>query len=138
MLLKVEPNRVDSLWRIETFSSIHSDPYVINGYIYGYSGDSFQNKGAFKCIDVKSGEEKWSTNDIGWGTCVLVDGYLLCSDIKGNIALVKPDPNEFKLVTSLSSALGDIRGPVWTIPVISNGHLYLRFKQKLICYDIVG
>jgi len=138
MLLKVEANRVDSLWRSEAFASIHSDPYVIDGYIYGYSGDSFQNKGAFKCIEVRSGNEKWSTNEIGWGTCVLVDGYLLCSDIKGNIALVKPDPNEFKLVTSLTSALGDIKGPVWTTPVVANGHLYLRFKQKLICYDIVG
>jgi hypothetical protein len=138
MLLKVKQDRTDSLWRTDTFSSIHSDPYVINDYIYGYSGDSFQNKGAFKCIDLNSGEEKWSTNEIGWGTCVLVDGYLLCSDIKGNIALVKPNPDEFKLITSLSSALGDIKGPVWTIPVVSNGHLYLRFKQKLVCYDIAG
>jgi len=137
-LLEVKPDRADSIWQTEAFSSIHSDPYVIDGYIYGYSGDSFQNKGAFKCIDMKNGKEKWSTNDIGWGTCVFVDGYLLCSDIKGNIALVKPNPDEFKLVTSLSSAQGDIRGPVWTIPVVSNGHLYLRFKQKLICYDIVG
>jgi hypothetical protein len=137
-LLEVKSDRADSLWRSEAFSSHHSDPYIIDGYIYGYSGNSFQNKGSFKCIDLTNGEEKWSTNDIGWGTCVLVDGYLLCSDIKGNIALVKPNPSEFILVTELSSALGDIRGPVWTTPVVSNGHLYLRFKEKLICYNIAG
>jgi outer membrane protein assembly factor BamB len=137
MLLKVNFEKVDSLWRIDEFSSIHSDPYIIDGYIYGYSGDSFQNKGAFRCIDLSNGEEKWSTNDVGWGTCTLVDGYLLCSDIKGNIFLINPDPNKFDLVTTLSSALGEIKGPVWGTPVVANGYLYLRFKQKLICYEIL-
>jgi outer membrane protein assembly factor BamB len=137
-LLKVNPSGAESLWRSELFSSIHSDPYVIDGYIYGYSGDSFQNKGAFKCIDLSSGEEKWSTNDLGWGTCLFVDGHLLCCDIKGNIFLIKPSPDALVKVTELPSVLGDIKGPVWTTPVVSNGHLYLRFKQKLVCYDIVG
>jgi hypothetical protein len=138
ILLNVRADGTDSLWRNDDFSSIHSDPYIIDGHIYGYSGDSWQNKGTFKCIDLENGEEKWSTNDIGWGTSVYVDGYLLCTDIKGNIALVKPNPDKFILVTELSSALGNIKGPVWTTPVVSNGHLYLRCKQKLICYDIIG
>ena len=138
MLLRANRARADSLWRIESFSSIHSDPYVIDGYLYGYSGDSFQNKGSFKCLDLKNGEEKWTTNEMGWGTCVLVDGYLLCCDIKGNMFLMKPNPNEFVKVSELPSALGDIKGPVWTTPIVSNGRLYLRFKQKLICYDMIG
>jgi outer membrane protein assembly factor BamB len=138
MLLKANRTRADSIWRIESFASLHSDPYVIDDYLYGYSGDSYQNKGAFKCINLSNGEEKWTTNEMGWGTCVFVDGYLLCCDIKGNIFLMKPNPNTFVKVTELPSALGDIRGPVWTTPVISNNRLYLRFKQKLICYDIIG
>ena len=138
MLLKVSQTGADSLWYLKSFASHHSDPYVIGGYLYGYSGNSFQNKGAFKCIDLKNGDEKWSTNDMGWGTCVLVDGYLLCCDIKGNLFLMKPDPETFTQVTSLASALGDIRGPVWTMPVVANGKLFLRFKQKMICYDIIS
>ena len=138
ILLNVDQNKADSLWRSNEFSSIHSDPYIIKGYIYGYSGDSFQNKGAFRCIDLENGEEKWSTNDMGWGTCTLVDGYILSCDIKGNIFLSKPNPDKFELITLLPSALGDIKGPVWSTPVVSNGQLYLRFKQKLTCFDIIG
>jgi outer membrane protein assembly factor BamB len=137
-LLKVDGEGANSLWRIDAFSSIHSDPTIVDGYIYGYSGDSFQNKGAFKCIDISNGQEKWTTNDMGWGTSVFVDGYILCCDIKGNLFLMKPSPDEFVKITELADALGDIRGPVWTTPVVSNGKLYVRFKQKLICYDIVG
>jgi hypothetical protein len=138
MLLKFSSTGLEKIWRKETVASMHSDPYVIDGFLYGYSGQSYQNRGEFKCIDLKNGEEKWSTNEMGWGTCVFVDGHLLCCDIKGNIFLMKPNPNEFNLVTELQDALGDIKGPVWTIPVVANGRLYLRFKQKLVCYDLTS
>ena len=138
LMLKVVRQKSEILWRTEEHASIHSDPYFIDGYFYGYSGDSFQNKGAFKCIDAQNGKEKWSTDEMGWGTCTWVDGNLLTCDIKGNIFLMKPDPGRFIKVTELPSALGDIREPVWTSPLVSNGKLYLRFKQKLVCYDILN
>ncbi|MBN2010482.1 PQQ-binding-like beta-propeller repeat protein [candidate division KSB1 bacterium] len=136
MLLKVGSTSADSAWKNDTFTPSHSDAFAIDGYVYGYSGDSFQNKGTFKCIKLSDGLEQWSTNDMGWGTSLFVDGNILCCDIKGNIFLMKPDPKQFIKITELPNALGDIKGPVWTRPVIANGLLYLRFKQYLICYDI--
>jgi len=112
----------------------HSDGHIIDGFIYGYSGQSLQNKGAFRCLELASGSVKWSTNEMGWGTCTYVDDHLMCLDIKGNLFLTKPDPEEFIMVTNLSRALGDVEGPVWTLPVIANDKLYLRFKQRLMCY----
>ena len=47
-----------------------------------------------------------------------------------------PDPNKFELVTELPDAMGDVSGAAWTIPVLANDNLYLRFKQKLICYEM--
>jgi len=136
-LLKADTSDADTLWRNKTVASHHSDPFILDGFIYGYSGQSFQNRGAFKCVELETGKERWSTNDMGWGTCVYVDGLLLCCDIKGNLFLMKPDPERFIKVTELSRALGeDVRGPVWTIPVIANGRLYLRFKQRLISYAL--
>lgn len=135
-LLKVSLSGAELLWTNEVMASHHSDPFIIDGYIYGYSGVSMQNKGDFVCIDLNTGEEKWSTGDMGWGTSVYVDGYILSSDIKGNLYLMKPVPNEFKIVTEMPDALGGISGAAWTIPVLANDKLYLRFKQKLICYEI--
>lgn len=136
MMLQTTGNTVDSLWRIEEHASIHSDPYYIDGYLYGYSGDSHQNKGAFQCLDPETGKMQWTTNEMGWGTCTWVDGYLLCCDIKGNLFLMKPSPERFQLVTQQKKALGKIPGPVWTNPLVANHHLYLRFKEKLVCYKI--
>jgi len=49
---------------------------------------------------------------------------------------MKPDPEKFIQVTKLHKALGNVKGPVWTLPVIANGKLYLRFKQRLVCYAL--
>ena len=57
--------------------------------------------------------------------------------LEGNLFLVKPDPNEFKLVTEFKNALGEVKIHAWTIPVVANGKLYLRYMQRLICYDIM-
>jgi len=135
-MLKVSDTDAKVLWTSKAMSAHHTDGYILNGFIYGYSGLSTQNKGAFKCLDLASGKEKWSTKEMGWGTCVYVDDHFLCQDLKGNLFLMKPDPETFIKVAALSQALGNVKGPVWTLPVIANGKLYLRFKQRLRCYAL--
>lgn len=137
-LLKVSKSGAEVVWKNKNIASHHSDPFIIDGYIYGYSGDSMQNKGYFKCVELETGIEKWSTGEIGWGTCVAVEGYLLCCDVKGNLFLIKPDPEKFIKITGMPKIWDRISGATWTIPVLANGRLYLRFKQSLMCFDIKG
>ncbi len=137
MLLRADRIDASTIWQNDVIAAQHSDPFFIDGYLYGYSGDSSQNKGAFKCVNPANGNEIWSTNDMGWGTCVFADGHLICLDIKGNLFIMKPDPARFTKVSEIERALGDVRGPVWTKPVLANGNLYLRFKQRLVCYNIL-
>lgn len=135
--LKASDTGLDILWTNKVMASHHSDGHILDGYLYGYSGQSIQNRGAFKCVDLATGTQEWSTKDMGWGTSLAVDGHILCLDIKGNLFLMKPDPEEFIQVTALPKALGNVKGPVWTLPVIANGRLFLRFKQRLVCYSLL-
>jgi len=135
-LLKVSETGCDVLWTTKAMAAHHSDGYILDGFLYGYSGQSLQNRGDFMCLDVSDGAVKWSTGEMGWGTCTYVDGHLICLDIKGNLFLMKPAPEEFIEVTNLPTALGDVEGPVWTLPVVANDRLFLRFKQRLVCYAI--
>ena len=115
----------------------HTDPVLINGYIYGYSGESSRNNGQFKCIELASGKEMWSAGEIGQGTITYVDCHLICLDIKGNLFLVKPEPSGFLKVGEIKKAIGDVKNPAWTVPVVANGKLYLRYLQQLVCYKLV-
>jgi outer membrane protein assembly factor BamB len=118
-------------------SAQHSDPILIDGYLYGYSGESTRKNGQFKCVELRTGKEMWSTGDISQGTTTFVDGHLICMDISGNIHLVKPDPKSFELVGTVTKAMEDVKSPAWTVPVVANGKLYLRHLQHLVCYSLI-
>jgi len=57
-------------------------------------------------------------------------------DIKGNLFLVKPDPTGFTKVGEIKSAIDGVKNPAWTVPVVANGKLYLRYMQQLVCYKL--
>jgi len=137
MALKLTKDSAAALWKNKKFTPDHSDPIEINGFLYGYSGKSYQNKGFFKCINLKTGKINWSSSKAGWGTTVYADGHLLTMDIKGNLFLIKPDPKGLKLISSMKNALGIVKKYAWTVPVIANGKLYLRYMQRLVCYDLI-
>jgi len=134
--LKVTRNGYSVLWKNKAMQAQHSDPILIDGYIYGYSGESGRNVGQFKCLELSSGKEMWSTNLIGQGTTTFTNGHLICQDLKGNLTLVNPDPSGFKKIGEIKSAISDVKNPAWTVPVIANGKLYLRYLQQLICYKL--
>jgi len=134
--LRVTKSGYTVLWKNNLMEAQHSDPILIDGYIYGYSGESSRNNGQFKCIELSTGKEMWSTNLIGQGTTTYVDGHLVCQDIKGNVFLVKPTPSSFVKVGEIHTAIDDVKNPAWTVPVVANGKLYLRYMQQLVCYKL--
>lgn len=134
---ETEATKVWEHWNDKTIASLHSDPIILDGYIYCYSGMS-SDKGDLQCVELKSGELMWSAAEqAGWGTIVLVDGHLLCLSNRGDLLLVEPDPKAFKKVTEFRRAIPNIRGYIWTVPVVADGKLYLRCKECLICYDLM-
>jgi outer membrane protein assembly factor BamB len=136
-VIKITKDNFKILWTNQIIASQHSDPIIINDYIYGYSGQSNQNKGDFKCVELKTGKEIWSTKEVGWGTAIAVNNQIICLDIKGNLFLIKPEPSGFKKVTEFKNAIPDVSNPAWTVPIAANGKLYLRYMQHLICYDLM-
>ena len=79
--LELKNDGVRLLWKNDAIAAQHSDPVIINGYVYGYSGDSSSNKGRFKCLELAIGREQWSTDRIGQGTTTFVDDFLVCYDL---------------------------------------------------------
>jgi outer membrane protein assembly factor BamB len=135
-VLKVTKSGYSVLWKSNLMEAQHSDPILIDGYIYGYSGESSRNNGQFKCIELSTGKEMWSTNKIGQGTTTFADGHLICLDIKGNLFLIQPNPSGFTKVGEIKSAIADVKNPAWTVPVVANGKLYLRYLQQVIYYQL--
>ena len=136
--LEVSPDGATSTWTCKNIASHHSDPAIIDGYVYSYSGHSNQNRGDLVCLKLADGAEQWRTREVGHGTMIQVDGHLLCLGGKGDLCLIRPDPAGFKKVTEMPGALPHVGKHAWTRPVIANGRLYLRYRQTLICYELIN
>ncbi|MFA5218949.1 MAG: alcohol dehydrogenase, partial [Bacteroidales bacterium] len=66
---------------------------------------------------------------------IFADGLLyLMEERTGNVALVKPDPTEFRMISTFKLEGGT--GPFWAHPAIYDGKLYLRHGDVLMVYDI--
>ncbi|MFH1708073.1 MAG: hypothetical protein ABIF71_09155 [Planctomycetota bacterium] len=35
------------------------------------------------------------------------------------------------------STMADVKNAAWTVPVVANGKLYVRYLQRLVCYDLL-
>jgi outer membrane protein assembly factor BamB len=136
VMLKVGPNanQVQEKWRTEVLDTHHGH-YILEGeYLYGSNWLS-NSQGNWVCLAWKSGEvmyeEKWNTK----GSVAYADGLLYCYEERGgNVALVKPTPKKFDIVSSFKIEYGS--GPHWAHPYIAEKKLLIRHGEVLMVFDI--
>jgi len=125
---------IEILWS-DTVLDVHLGGVVlIDGFLYGSNWINNSN-GNWCCIDWSSGKVMYETHWNSKGSIISADGMLYCFEEKrGNMALVEPSPDEFRIISSFSTPYG--KGPAWAHPVISDGRLYVRRGNALMVYDI--
>lgn len=112
----------------------HGGAVKVGDYIYG-SNWEHNRMGKWVCLDWNTGKVIYETEWKNKGSIISADGMLYCSEEKtGYIALVKMNPNEFKVISSFKIPKGT--GPYWAHPVINKGVLYVRHGTALMAYDI--
>jgi len=122
---------VKLIWSQEELDSQFGAAVLVNGYLYG-SGHS--NSG-WHCLNWKTGKVQFSQRAIGnKGNIIFSDEMLYCYSERGHVALVKPNPAKFDVVSSFK--IEKRRGPHWAHPVINKGRLYVRHGDALMVYNI--
>ncbi len=125
---------IEQVWFNKDLDNHHGQIVRIGSYIYG--SNWIDNPiGNWCCVDWNTGktmyEKKWETK----GSISAADGMLYCyEERRGNLALVKPTPEDFKIVSSFRITKGS--GPHWTQPVIHNGVLYIRHGEALMAFRV--
>ncbi len=124
-----------AVWTESILDDHHGGVVLLNGYIYG-SNWLNNADGNWCCIEWNTGKKMWEEHWQCKGSVISAEGMLYIYDEKrGNVGLVKVNPEKFELVSSFQVTLGDA-GPFWAHPVIHNGILYLRHSNALMAYDI--
>ncbi len=116
-----------------TVDNHHGGLILHDGHLYSANWQN-NNKGKWVCMNWDTGEIKYVTNWGSKGSMVMADGLLYCYNEKGSVGIVKPDPDEFKVISEIKISKGS--GPHWAHPFIANGKLYMRHGEILMVYNI--
>jgi outer membrane protein assembly factor BamB len=128
--LSTDGSSVTKEWEIKSFDSRMGGAVLIDGYLYG-SGD---NGRSWQCIDWKTGEQKYSSTEVGKGATIAANKTLIGYSEKGELFMAEANPSAFKVISKTKVTLGTEQH--WAHPVINNGILYVRHGNVLIAYKI--
>ena len=134
-LLKLSARSAEEVYFLpsNTYQNHHGGFLRIGEHLYGGSG---HGAGKPTCIELKTGKVMWQEPQPGGGSgCVVAaDGHLYFLYQKGQVALIEATPDGYKLKGKFE--LPQQGGPAWAHPVVCRGKLYLRWADKLFCYDV--
>lgn len=127
------------LWWTNNPASHWMTPVCHQGFLYGMFGiQTFDSvRAQLKCIDLRTGAVKWSVNDFGRGATVLVNNHVVALTEKGELVLVKPDPNaytELARFLAIPNYNGDTN-KCWNGPAVCDGRIYARSTYNVACFD---
>jgi outer membrane protein assembly factor BamB len=132
---------VTQLWFNSDFNhrSIWMSPVCYQGYIYTLAGENSTFLTApLNCIELSSGNLKWSTNNFGMGGLILVNNKLLVLTENGQFVLVQPNPNAYTELARYQAFhfSASAHGKCWISPSFSNGRIYARSTSGGLCLDV--
>jgi len=131
-LFKTGDKEPTEVWRNRNLRCQFNSCVLLDGCLYGIDGDT-TTKTFLKCVELKSGEVRWSQEGFGTGAVLVADGKLIVLSAKGELSVGKASPEGFK-PTATAKVLD---GKCWTVPVLANGRIYCRNAVgDLICLDV--
>lgn len=147
VLLEVSADGCDVIWQDsenrnkQAFRAHWATPIAIDNFLYGCSGRN-EPDSDFRCIDWLTGKVSWSDKRRSRASLMYVDQHLIVLDESGEMQLLRVDPQQLSLVTSINlhepkdnrPALGT---PYWAAPVLSHGLLYVRGSERVLCLELI-
>lgn len=123
---------ITELWRNESLDSRMGGVILDKGRIYG-GGDKSRK---WVCLDWNTGTELYSSKEIASGNLIMADGLLYWYGTSGEIALVEPTNDRFKIISKYKVPYGSAQH--WAHLVISGKNLYVRHGNSMMVYSISG
>lgn len=133
---KDEPNSRNRAMEMHWHTAIHHE-----GYLYGCSG-RHSGGAEFRCVELTTGKVMWRSRVNERASLLWVNDYFIYLGEYGRLLLLKCTPDELAVISQ--SVPTDKNGkqlinyPAWAAPVLADGHLYVRGKDRLICFVLAS
>ncbi len=124
-----------TVWKNREMKTQMNACVLIDGFLYGVSGNEGQDGTGLKCLELSSGESKWVDASVGQGAVAATEGgRLVVLSESGELMIGKASPEGFKPKVK-KKVMG---GKCWTAPVLANGKIYCRNGNgQVVCVKVV-
>jgi outer membrane protein assembly factor BamB len=125
---------VKELWRVtgDKLANHWSTPIYRDGYLYGMFQFKEYGGGPVKCIDVRTGQEKWSKQGFGPGNVLLAGDQLIILGDAGQLVLAEATPTAYRERARFDA----LEGKCWSTPALANGKLFVRSTREGAAFDV--
>jgi outer membrane protein assembly factor BamB len=131
-VLRVDGANLVELWTSDDVLSNHYATSVHrDGILYGYHGR--QEFGpSLRAVELRTGKVRWSEERFRAGSITLAGDRLLIVRERGEMILALASPDGFKPIARAQVLPGTVRA----YPALSDGYVYLRNDDTLVCIDL--
>lgn len=128
-----DTNDVEQVWsRPNRLMNHWSTPVLRDGFLYGLYGFKDYGDAPLCCVELATGETKWSQEGFGQGNLILVGDDLIVLSDAGELVIVKATPDAYQ-ETMRTEVL---EGKCWSTPAFSDGRLFVRSTQEGACLGL--
>lgn len=126
--MKNASNPVAEQWNSSALVCHFQLPIMVGDHIYG-------NKMSDPACTDRNGKTKWEDNGSLPSKCQMTyaEGLFYLYGEGGTIALARLTPTGAEKLGEMNISPGSQR---WALPVVANGHLYVRDDKQLYCLDV--
>lgn len=130
---------VKSVRQIRRMSNDVCSSVLDAGFLYGFDLRDVQAKahrpsrGEFRCLDLLTFDERWSTDQVGHASVLVADGKLIMFNDTGQLILARADAEKYDELARISLLAGEI---CWTAPALDRGRIYVRNQTRAVCVYI--
>ncbi len=149
VLLRVRPDgkSVEEVRRDLSLEVHWTTPILHEGFVYAFSGRN-EPDARFRCVKFLTGKVMWDRDEswpphstptpsvYGRGSAIMAGGRLIVLGEGGLLGLFKVNPKKAEEISRFQ--VPGLQYPCWAAPILSNGRLYLRSEDRLICLNLRG
>lgn len=127
--IRITDGRVTQVFDNTVMRNFQSCSVLWKGYLYGF------DEARIKCIDFSDSSEQWRESGMGKGSLAMcADGRMLVMSDRGELVIARANPGAFDVIARAQVLP---RSMCRTVPVLSNGRIYVRnAKGDLVCLDV--
>jgi outer membrane protein assembly factor BamB len=100
---------------------------LYNDHFYGF------DEAYLVCMELRTGKVLWKQRGFQKGSLLVADGRLIVLGENGVLALAEAGPEQYREQATCTIS----QSKCWAMPVLTQGKLYVRDQENIMCLDLV-